>query len=262
LTAWSLASERAKAQASGMNDFITKPFSPEDMLARVQSMALPGSGPAMETTNHAADFDPDAAATAAPMPLYAHTAPGSAHEPAFLARLTLQLNQEHHGWLNAPDPFLAHPVEVMRRQLHKLTGAAGMLGLTPLHHATRTALDALAEPPTDTSRETLAQVATELQRATEQARKVQAQAEADACALNPPNPENTVALTPGDWLRLSHLLEQNSLDALDMFRRLRPALLQHLGPATLAALEEALASLHFAAAFEQLRQHPPPGAAA
>jgi CheY-like chemotaxis protein/HPt (histidine-containing phosphotransfer) domain-containing protein len=245
LTASSLQSERERALESGMNDFVVKPFDPEDLVQRILL--------------HAAKWPHT---TPASQPHF-HQQPNE-EESAWKQRLVQKLLEDHADWL-APDAPLTAPADLLRQRLHRLKGTSGMLGLDTLYQAASEAEQWLMAAPTEeaTARhptwvnvcEALRQIAS---------RPVATQPR----GADDPGPSASGAkpLAPQPALLLQ-LLEQNSLDAVDAFQRLRPVLAGQLEATQLAKLEAALQNLDFALLRHELlntnweqagAQHPAP----
>ena len=223
LTASALQSERERAFESGMSDFIVKPFEPEDLVQRILRQALPQ---AQSPTKSAAQL--------AVEPI---------HE--WKRRLVQKLLDDHSDWLVNP-PSAAHtlPDDALGQRLHRLKGSAGMLGLVALHQAASEAEKALLESAAlkESNLPLPAWAAVHLALQDVAANRCLEPEEPTATPFESGIPPNMLA----EQALLLQLLEQNSLDAVDAFQRLRPALASRLPPQQLTELDAALTSLDFA----------------
>lgn len=227
LTAWSMDSVRIKALEAGMTEFIAKPFDPAAMIDHVLRLAHAGR-PTSQAMNA-----PDLAMLPSP-------------DPALWKRLTSQLHAEHHPWLIQTVSGVHMPSAELQQKLHKLMGSAGMLGHTALYQAVA-ALQTTAHSDTPANlRERLHHIAGLLQ---------------DALDGIGPGTGNTMETpgstayepTTGDWELLQQRVQQQSLEALDLYQRLRPWLLTRLESATVVTMDQAMARLNFTQADEWLQ---------
>jgi PAS domain S-box-containing protein len=245
LTASALQSERERALQSGMNDFVVKPFEPDDLVQRIlqHTATRPITVPA------------------SPLPALAAAQPDKlAGDDAWKRKLVQKLLDDHADWL-ANDPALALSGDVLtppendqlRQRLHRLKGSAGMLGLDAVYRAADQAEQSLQESPTANAgpapinwlalRHALQHAAASLR--SDLAAAADQSATEQASAIE-------VATTPVDPAVLLQLLAQNSLDAVDAFQRLRPSLVPHLEPAHLARMDAAIQNLDFSLVRQEL----------
>jgi CheY-like chemotaxis protein/HPt (histidine-containing phosphotransfer) domain-containing protein len=131
LTAGALSSERPKAMAAGMNDFITKPFDPLALVRSVRDQA--------RRCNPQMQHSPPTAAAAAPNPAsvwpaiegvdYAGVRAMLGDDPAAFRSLLGKLLREF-ATLTLPAKGLKQGEQIRHAaRMHRLQGSAGILGL-------------------------------------------------------------------------------------------------------------------------------------
>jgi len=216
LTASALQSERERALESGMNDFIVKPFEPENLVQRILRHATP---PTRTTSTPTVPI---------PAQKWKH-------------QLVQKLLDDHSDWLAMTPSSTPPSGDALCQRLHRLKGSAGMLGLAQLHQAAadaeRTCLDLETN---DFSHAAWTAVCVALQEVA-----INQRVEPEEMLSTSSAPDDSLNLPAAKTLLL-HLLEQNSLDAVDAFQRLRPALASRFSPDQLTRLDSAIAGLDFA----------------
>jgi PAS domain S-box-containing protein len=242
LTAGALASERERALAAGMTDFITKPYAPDDLIDRILEHA---------TSRHSSV---EAQPKAAEVPLAAEWSEVEgfaiaevrghlAGDCGLFRMLTGRLGEE----LNA-NPLDRRPRELVACSawLHRLSGSAGVLCATGLHRAAREAEVAIhkgGEPE-------LERVIGSLYEEIERTRRGIA---AIALWNAPLKPHAAAApFNAEELLRFSQLVRERDLQAFNMFAQVESALATQLGDAGCERLRTAIRSLDFASASEIL----------
>jgi PAS domain S-box-containing protein len=263
LTAGALIAERQRSFDAGMSDFLSKPLDPQLLIRTILRHVTRARGGSVTTS-------PIAASTPAPAPA---PAPAPGDRPTWpdiagidrhdvMARLggNAALFQQMLGLLvrEFADLDLRAPTAPgLASRVHKLRGGAGTLGAKAVHHLAGEAEAAIKHDPT--SADTAAMLG-ELARAwatllagVRAALDIAPPARAAAPA---PQPARSLTTPPADVAaihRLTDLLIQQDLAALDAFRELAPALRARLASAQLTELTAAIEQLEFARATQLLR---------
>ena len=256
LTAGALGEERRRAEAAGMNDFLTKPLEPQRLIRAVRSAVERVRGQVLRLG--AADR-PEAVQPQGWPQIEGIDASDVARRlgddvPLFLRMLARLLGETDGPALTRAEDLDTAPLRQARAaQLHKLRGTASLLGARELQRCAGAAEQALIEgldagPALQATAQALAQL-----RAAAQAPLAEQRA---AAASAPPGGAEPIALAQSDLEGLAALLRQQDMAALERFEQLSPALRQVLGDASFGRLSEAVQTLDFAAALALL---PPPG---
>jgi PAS domain S-box-containing protein len=242
LTAGVLSSERPKAIAAGMSDFITKPFDPQRLVHSVLRQA-----------NHA---------TALTAPAVADTvvSPGSAAKWPQIDGIDTAAAQGIFGddidlFRRLLGRFLAEFADMalsdskgdlanvlLGGRMHKLKGCAGTLGANTIHELAGLVEDAYATGDMQELERLLARLALQLS----QVRDGSASTLNDGRTESVPSPSDLV-LGPETLARLAGMLRLQSQSALDLFRSLSLQLRARLGAAPFELLEKQLDNLQFGA---------------
>jgi len=255
LTAGALASERERALAAGMTDFITKPYAPDDLIDRILEHA---------TSRHSSVEVQPKAAEAALAAEWSEVEGFAVEEVrghlagdcGLFRMLTGRLGEE----LNA-NPLDRRPRELAACSawLHRLSGSAGVLCATGLHRAAREAEVAIHKGGEPELERLIGSLYEEIERTR---RGIAAIARWNA----PSKPQAAVTpFDPEELLRFSQLVRERDLQAFNMFGQIESALATQLGDAGCERLRTAIRSLDFASASEillPLEQSLPPRRAA
>jgi len=242
LTAGALASERERALAAGMTDFITKPYAPDDLIDRILEHA---------TSQHS---------SVAPQPRAAEVrgAEWSAVEGfavdevrghlsgdcGLFRMLTARLGEELKT-----NPLDRRPRDLVAcgAWLHRLSGSAGVLCATGLHRAARDAEVALHKGGELELERVVGRLYEEIERTR---RGIAAIALWDAS----PKPQPmAAAVDPAELARFSQLVRERDLQAFSMFGQVEGQLTTQLGAAACERLRTAIRTLDFASACELLQ---------
>jgi PAS domain S-box-containing protein len=255
LSAGTLVSEQARALAIGMNDFISKPFEPMVLVARVREHAERArKGPLPPATHISApSFLPIAMSKEeVEWPVIegidtndvrTRLADDLGLFAILLARLLSELVQLQFANVLPEDRAKR---EALASRVHRLRGSAGNLGALQLHRLT-TELEAALR--TDGEEARCAEIWPVFQQ--EIARLVHAgedylRAGDDKQAVPTevePAKEGTLDATALDTF--ARLLGEQNLEALSVFETLEPSLLRQLGPAEGPLLRQAVENLDF-----------------
>ncbi len=233
LTAGALASQRAEARHAGMNDFITKPFAPADVIdciarlvGRPTGAATSRRGPPRPAGWPDIDgIDADAVNERVDGDL------------ALFRTLLSHLLSEFEA-IPAPDDA---DLSALARRLHKLRGSAGNTGATRVQAGATQAEQACLVGDLATAAQAIATVNDELR-----ALRHAASPWLDAEPLTPPAPVEP--LNDGQLAELMGLLRQQHIGAIDCFETMAPALHERLGGDRFDRLREHIDQLQFAQA--------------
>jgi CheY-like chemotaxis protein len=251
LTAGALSSERQRATAAGMDDFIIKPF---DAPVLVDSI-LRHVGPASGQLARRIDAAPATRAQAlVPWPEIEGIDSSDARERlsddfglfrSMLKRLLDEFSDVAIP-LVAQDP---RALAVHAGRLHKLRGSAGLLGAKAIQQLAGEAEAACAAGQLELAAHLATRLATELQRLERSANPLleAARAQADDAAL-----ADGDALEPRALADLVDLLRQQSLSALDRFNAISPQLRRRLGKESFERVRDHIDNLRFSDAARAL----------
>ena len=253
LTAGVLASERERAIAAGMTDFVSKPLDPVLLLSslrhhiqqyRGRTLPLvPGSRQAKLIAPNWPDL---------PCIDMAHvTAEFKFDQPGYqrlLTQMVAEFGTQAVDWLVPASP-LTGP-DLMLARLHKLAGTAAILGASDIAKLAKTTEHALrGDPGVDVSIELAAiyESLAELQEGLSSWIK-EGSATTAARQSREPQPLNAQALE-----ELSQALQHHRLDALGLFEAMASTLQTTMPPDTFNQLEQAMQSLDFGQAWGLLQ---------
>ncbi|MEO8635190.1 MAG: PAS domain S-box protein [Gemmatimonadales bacterium] len=252
LTAGALSSERQRATAAGMDDYIVKPFDPQT-LVRTILRHVRGSGDARRqppATERAA-ADP----ARLPWPEIDGIDSNDARERfggdtrLFLSSLTRLLTQYTDLALPSAAEEDAEAIAAHAARMHKLRGSAGMLGATELRQLAEEAERASISGNVARVGQLTTSLRIQLQRLRAGAaplilaEKVRAGASAVAAGGE---------LVPGQLADLISLLRQQNLAAVDLLGALSPQLQQLLGLESYGVVRDHLDNLRFGDAADVL----------
>jgi PAS domain S-box-containing protein len=252
LTAGALLRERTKALAAGMNDFLTKPFEPENIVRVVRQLVEQARGAPLGTAarqNLAGQQDwPEIAGIDSED---ARARLGGCLE-LFSSGLRRMLQE--YGDLQTP-PKLPTSVEeraALSGRMHKLVGNSGMLGARDMHALAKTIEQRLRAAEDDGLQRLLAElgqqfVALARAAAPHLADLDEARREQDAAQRESPDVLDAAAL-----LKFRDQLAQNDFAVLATFKELAPALRGALTESVYLQIERAIQALDFKAALAVL----------
>jgi CheY-like chemotaxis protein len=251
LTAGALSSERPRAIAAGMDDFIVKPFDVCDLVGSILRHVKPGrreSGAPVEDARGA----PAAATTGWPDidGIDAVDVRARLAGDVILFRSTLGRFLEDFSSVAMPVLDMdTKALEEHMRCMHKLKGCAGMLGAKAIHLLAGKAEEAAAAGDLETSRELMAKLAVQLNRL-----RLSAAAALAAARLRPEGPEQSGdgSLEPHHIGELVQLLRLQNLSAVKRFDCLSAQLRSFLGPADFDVVSEQIKKLQFEKAADAL----------
>ncbi len=264
LTASALSSERQRATAAGMNDYIIKPFDAKGLVHSIQRYVAPPSGqfarPPLEGTHK-----PPAPAV---VPWAEIEGIDSSDARArltndfglFRSLLKRLLDEFFDEFFDITIPALTeNPIALAdhAKRMHKLKGVAGMLGAKSIQH-----LAAEAEAACDAGE--IVRVADLAMNLTTQLQKLRQSATPtiDAARLRAEEAAQVEEATlpsdgeldPKALFDLVELLRQQSLSALDRFRSVSPQLRRLLGKASYDLVRDQVDNLQFSSAAKALEE--------
>jgi len=240
LTAGALSSERQRAAAAGMDDFIIKPFSAEDLVRSILRHVKRATG------------RPGGAAEGVPIPVPPEkTWPEIAGIDVPDARerfaddlglFTSMLTRLLHEFSDVDSPVSREGLAAYGGRMHKLRGVAGMLGAKVIQELAAEAEATAFAGEWELSARLGARLVAEMQRLVRSA--------APTLHAQPAAPAPT--LTAGDdqldpllVAELVKLLRQQNLQATDRFAALGPQLQRRLGQVSYALMRDHVAELRF-----------------
>jgi len=248
LTAGALSSERQQALEAGMNDFISKPFVVDALIASVRRHVERTRGTSLGIVSRPKVLD-----RPRQWPMVDGIDPDDAHARLdgdsrlflnMLARLLSELEELQRLVVEAPD---TGAVPDFPARVHKLRGMAGNLGARDLHRAAGEADVALLPGGSSNERRVIVhRFLVEVDRLRHSLRMVLHVPAADTEAANP----RAEPVDPVAWTTFVSALRQQNFAALTLFAELSPSLESRLGAAAHGRLRQAMDALDFAAALD------------
>jgi light-regulated signal transduction histidine kinase (bacteriophytochrome)/CheY-like chemotaxis protein len=245
LTAAALDRERPKAVAAGMNDFITKPFDPDELVQSLRRYAKRRNRPIARSIRVVADGQPAAAPWPAISGIDSAVAHGMFGDDLPLFRTLLKRFLDDFSDIAARQAEATPATNAGR--LHKLKGGAGLLGAATIHRLAGEAEAAWAAGESARAEPLTGHLVTLLEKLRMDATTAFGGEWTDA---EPPPPESR--LERQSLTDLTFLLRQRNLSALAYFRSISPQLRQQLGTGSFAQLCEQVESLRFDEAADAL----------
>lgn len=244
MTAGALASERQESLDAGMNDFIIKPFHPQQMIRAIRKQVEQARGAPLPLVFRSAALDVSPGGWPTIDGIDGRDAAMRlSGDFELFVRMLGRLVQEFRDLANplAP-PETSAAAAVMAARVHKLRGAAGMLGAVPLQKAAEEVENMLRGGEADPAGRLFGNLAAQVQRML----RASAPVLAEAGKTSPP-PADSVAAPP-DPAALNQLLahiRQQSLAALECFKSLEPSLRAAMDEGAFVALRDAVENLQF-----------------
>ena len=253
LTAGAMVEERRRALDVGMQGFLPKPLDPAQLIGMLRRCVEAARGAALPVKGLERNLAPGAGVwpliDGIDMTDVARRLGDDA--PLFMTMLRRLLAEfgDFADAAYAPADGAGHRIALAAR-MHKLRGSAGTIGARELHRLASAAEARLREPDGDATMAVRA-VGRSLARLSEPGRAV----------LSAPEPgtDDEVgvrqALSPrsaADVQALAQALRRQDIAAIEVFRRLEPALLSALGASAMRALATALEALEFTPALKLL----------
>jgi PAS domain S-box-containing protein len=255
LTAGALSSERQRAVAAGMDDFIVKPFDAPTLITsimrHVRISALQAATPTVALS------EPQPPATV-PWPEIAGINLTDARMRLcddfglFLSNLRRLIKE----FSDAAMPPAADPEAQASyaARMHKLSGSAGMLGANAIQQLAVDARAACLAGELKRLERLAAALGAELQRLGQSAEPVLRTARSRAAEAHKAAAGGDAALTPQHLADLIEALRQHSLSALYRFDALSPQLRSLLGEASFEIVRDQLENLSFTEAAKVLEE--------
>ena len=244
LTAGALSSERQRATAAGMDDFIVKPFDAQALVGSILRHVKPSPGRPTRQSDAAGLALPEART---PWPEIEGIDSSDAGERLsqdfglFRSMLERLLDE----FTNLAVPALAQnplALALHTRRMHKLRGSAGMLGAKAIQQLAGEAETACAANETERAQALTARLCIELQRLNRNALPALAAARAKAEEL--PS-AGAGELEPQMVTDLIGLLRQQSLSAMDRFDSISPRLRRHMTKGSYEIVRKHIDNLQF-----------------
>ena len=249
LTAGALSSERQRSLAAGMDDFITKPFDPQELVRVIARHVHAAPGRAAPAAHGAAGSA--AVAAAEPWPEIEGIDAADARERlgGDLALFQSMLRRLLDEFGDTVVPAGAVDLGAWAARLHKLRGSAGTLGARSIHHLAGNAEAACRAGAAAHAAGLAARLATQMQRLRHRAAPILEAARRRASALDT---GADGALDPQALHELIGLLTQQNMAALARFQALSPHLRARLGAAGFERLRDQIDGLQFGEAAREL----------
>jgi HPt (histidine-containing phosphotransfer) domain-containing protein len=252
LSASRLSSDMAQAKTAGVNDFVSKPFDPAQLVACIRRCLRRGHPPTMVASAAACDpAPPDAWPEIAGIDATEAKRRLGGDQALFrsmLKRLVSEFGQIGQANADADPSHLAE----LASQLHKLKGCAGTLGAKSVELAAGRADRACRSERTEQVSASLAEVASEMQRLTHAVAHVLLAG--DAVANVDDGGDADMVVSDAALRSLVEALRHNDLHALEQIAALAPGLKRLLGPQVFAQWMEQVDGLDFTAAAATLGQ--------
>jgi PAS domain S-box-containing protein len=251
LTAGALSSERQRATAAGMDDYLIKPFDPQTLVRSILRHVKPVSGPATGTTEVLPPQTPTPAATPWPELEGIDASDARARLCDDLGLFRSMLKRLLEEYIDIAIPADEDPLElaVHAGRMHKLKGSAGILGAKEIQKLAGEAEVACIAGEVVQAALFAARLAGQLQRLRQSAapmlRAARLQAEVQA------RPSDST-LAPRELAELVVLLRQQSLSAQDRFSSISPQLQGTLGKASYELVRDHIDNLRYRDAAEVL----------
>jgi PAS domain S-box-containing protein len=253
LTANALSSERQRAEAAGMDDFIIKPFDALTLISSIRRHVAVSN--LHSATPIAAPTKSPAQARAWPVldGIDSNDARVGLCEDLglFLSSLKRLIAEFSDVALaeaaQEPEILIAHAA-----RMHKLSGSAGMLGADAIHRLAVDTGAACAAGDIERVRELSAALAIHIQRLSRSAVPVLQQTRIEAQIAGRESLSCVIALRPEQLAELVQSLREQSLSALDLFHAISPPLRHHLGEELFEITRDHLDNLRFLEAAQAL----------
>jgi PAS domain S-box-containing protein len=252
LTAGALLRERTKALAAGMNDYLTKPFEPENIVRVVRQQVEHARGAPLGTSAR-----PQPGAQLAWPEIAGIDGPDvrarlSGNVEVFLSGLR-RLLQDFGDWQTVPVlPRNDHERAAMSGRMHKLLGSSGVIGAREIANLARTLEQRLRAGQDSELHSLFEQLSPRLVALARAAAPHLDAADNAKRQLEAAQREQPQALDPDALLRLREQLAQNDFAVLGTFKELAPALRAALSEPAFRRIEQAIAALDFQAAIAAL----------
>jgi PAS domain S-box-containing protein len=246
LTAGAMSSDRPKALAAGMNDFIIKPFDPQKLVQTVRQHARLAYFPAPATIAEPIVVAPRGVGAWPDIDgIDSAAARGRFGDDVDLFRSLLGRLLTEFADIASSEISENPANSVFAGRVHKLKGCAGTLGALVVHRLAGLIEEACVVGNVQEIRLLTKQLGIRIRRLQDAAPSAPDAAAADeesrAAATAP-------ALGSDEVLNLARMLRLQTQSSIDLFRALAPQLRQRLGTSPYELLREQVATLQFAAA--------------
>jgi PAS domain S-box-containing protein len=253
LTAGALSSERQRADAAGMNDYIVKPFNPQALVYSILHHVSPVSGQVKRPAGRAPE--PGMQPTM-PWPEIEGIDSDDARERLsndfglFKSALKRLLDEFSDVAIpaGAKDPAI---LAIHAGRMHKLRGSSGLLGAKAIQRLAGDAEAACAASEVELAVQLAKRIAAQLQRMRRSAATAFKAARGSAERTAPPRDSELEPHAIADFV---NLLRQQSLSAVDRFSFISPLLLRLLGKDLFDLVGNCIDNLQFSDAADALEK--------
>ena len=250
LTAGALSSERQRAAAAGMDDFIIKPFSAEDLVRSILRHVKRANG---HPGWRADGVPPALVQTPRPWPEIEgiDSADARARFGDDLNLFGTMLNRLLHEFADVSIPLTTKGLAAHGGRMHKLRGAAGMLGAKAIQALAAEAEAAAAAGDHERGEQLALRLTAELQLVRRSATPEQS---GQRVPTDRPAISDDDELDPMLLLELVTLLRQHNLAATDRFADIGSQLRRRLGQESYALVRDHMTELRFTDAAKVLEE--------
>lgn len=241
LTAGAFRSERDRAFEAGMVDFVTKPYDPEQLIAKLRLHVSRARGKQLGVASRDRPRHRESTWPAVSGIDAAEASGRLGGDQALFRRLLAMMGSELEEEQVAA--YLEGDDEQAQAWLHRLRGAAGNLGAQELHRLASEGERALREGDRDRFEDMRSGLLVAIERLRQGIRDIGV-----PTPVQERSTEEARALAPADVEQLLELLSEQNLGAVDLIGELSDSLLQELGDERYDELAAAVGRLDFAAA--------------
>ena len=247
MTANAFEEDKQQCMAAGMNDFLSKPFDPE-MLFAMLIRWIPGADPVSINTPQTQPFKFSQLGNTAPLNVENGLRSFSGNQEKYLQMLQRFLSIHLGDALLIKDSLTKEDRQTATRQAHSLKGVAATLGLESVKESAAILEQALKLSESGNDVVILIERLSECLKSAELSiRHVVAEPQAEATIII-----DTFELRQRLVL-LESTLETDSLEALEVWREIKPQLSQLIGSESIKSLHWQLEQYDLPAALESLR---------
>jgi len=252
LTAGALLRERTKALSLGMNDFLTKPFDPDNIVRVVRHQVEQSRGAPLGTSARPEPRPGSLWPTIEGIDSADARSRLSDDLDLFLSGLR-RLLDEFGEWQTPPSlPASAAARDALSGRVHKLVGSSGLLGARRIHELAKSIEQRLRAAEDDELPAQLAALGSELTRLARAAAPQLAALDGEKQAADAAARAQSHPLDPAALCKLREQLAENEFAVLGTFKSLAPALRAALADAIYRRIEQAIGALDFKTALEVL----------
>ncbi|WP_028581600.1 ATP-binding protein [Desulfogranum japonicum] len=249
LTASALSSEREKSIQAGMDDYLTKPFEPEQMIQMIRRHVEAARGIPIPVVKR----DSSSGSSISWPRIKGINGNSARHRtqgdlPLFMNLLRRFVDGNRKLEQPLPMPISQQDKTVLHAQLHKFAGNAGLIGADALFRLAKHIENCLQDnTPRDMAR-LLEELATQYQNLREAIMPVLQEYEQKT------KPDQSAVLDSAKLDELSKAVAQKKISAMKLYQEVQPALRSLIPKEAFKVLDEAMAKLNFVEVQKQLNE--------